>query len=520
MKHYRKILFCFLCVFPALFQTGRGPFLAAQNLREGPEGLKAGETVIIPVKGDIEPSLTAFVLREARKAEAGGAAFIVFEIDTFGGRVDSALQITSFISSIGEAQTVAWVRNSGESMGVSWSAGALIAFSCSRIYMARGTSMGAAAPVIIAGGEAESAGEKTVAAVRSQMAALAELNGHPPGIALAMVDADVELWEVRCFGETGVLTLQELERLEWEETPVERVAVVNPSGKLLSLTAGEAVRFGLARGLSDDRESLLEALGTEGPVRESVPGAADQALSWISSGPIQAVLIIIGLLLIFLEIQTPGFGLPGVGAILAFLAVFGPGALLGRVGSLEILLFLLGLGLLAVEIFLLPGFGAAGISGLLLIGLSLILSMQDFVIPRFEWEWGLMGRNAVVVSAGLLAAILGLAIIALLGPKIRIFDGLTLKTRITGTAADAALEGAILPPGDAGPEGDSRSLVGKRGVAVTTLRPSGKAEIEGRIYPVEADGAFIEAGTPLELIQVQGNRIVVRGFREGAPGNV
>jgi membrane-bound serine protease (ClpP class) len=512
MKPCGIYLILLLWIFPVLVQTGRGPFLEAQSPRER----AAGGTWIIPVKGDIEPSLTAFVLREARKAVMEGAAFIVFEIDTFGGRVDSALQITSLISSIGEAQTVAWVRNSGESMGVSWSAGALIAFSCSRIYMARGTSMGAAAPVTPGAGGMDAAGEKTVAAVRSQMAALAELNGYPPGIALAMVDADVELWEARRSGETEVLTLQELERLEREGAPVERVAVISPPGKLLSLTAGEALRFGLVRGLADDRESLLEALGAAGPVGESLPGAADQVLSWLSSGPIQVVLIILGLVLIFLEIQTPGFGLPGVGAILAFLAVFGSGALLGRVGSVEILLFLLGVGLLAVEIFLLPGFGAAGISGLLLIALSLILSMQDFVIPRFEWEWGLLGRNAVVVSIGLLAAILGLAIIALLGPKIRIFDGLTLKTRISGTANgpedSAGLEGAPGPERPDGPDGPSGSLAGKRGIAVTTLRPSGKAEIEGRIYPVEGDGVFIEAGTSLEVIQVRGNRIVVRAL--------
>jgi membrane-bound serine protease (ClpP class) len=506
MKACGKLLFLFLCIFPALVQTGRGPFLAAQS-REGVR--------IIPVKGDIENALTAFVLREGRKALAEGAAFIVFEIDTFGGRVDSALQIASFISSIGEAQTIAWVQNSGESLGVSWSAGALIAFSCSRIYMARGTSMGAAAPVIAgAGGEVEAAGEKTVAAVRSQMAALAERNGYPPGIALAMVDADVELWEVRRSGETGVLTLQELDRLEREGAEVERVAVVSPPGKILSLTAGEALRFGLARGLADDRESLLEVLGAEGPLTESLPGAADQALSWLSSGPVQAILIIIGLVLIFLEIQTPGFGIFGVGAILAFLAVFGSGALLGRVGSLEILLFLLGLGLLVVELFLLPGFGAAGISGLLLIALSLILSMQDFVIPRSEWEWGLLGRNAVVVSIGLLAAILGLALIALLGPKIRIFDGLTLKTRITGTAAGPLSPGNSPAGEPAEAEEDYGKLAGKTGIAATTLRPSGKVEIEGRRYSAEGDGVFIEPGRPVEVVLVQGNRIVVREKNE------
>jgi membrane-bound ClpP family serine protease len=123
---------------------------------------------IIPVQGDIKPSLVAFVRREAHKALARGAAFIIFEIDTFGGRVDSALQITSFITSLENVKTVAWVRNSENSMGVSWSAGALIAFSCQEIYMAAGTSMGAAAPVVMgADGSTQGTGEKTVAAVRS-----------------------------------------------------------------------------------------------------------------------------------------------------------------------------------------------------------------------------------------------------------------------------------------------------------------------------------------------------------------
>jgi membrane-bound serine protease (ClpP class) len=464
--------------------------------------------------------MAAFVRREVRKALAEEAAFIVFEIDTFGGRVDSALQITSFITSVTNAQTIAWVHNSGESMGVSWSAGALIALACSRIYMAQGTSMGAAAPVTVgADGTADAAGEKTVAAVRSQMAALAERNGHPQGIALAMVDLDVELWEVSVNGEVKALTLTELERLEQgssgEEEPsptVERLSVISPQGKLLSLTAGEACRFGLARGFADDRDALFAALGAAGTVTESIPSVADGVLSFLTSAPVQAILIILGIVMLFLEIQTPGFGITGVTAIIAFLTVFGSGALLGKVESLEIILFLLGVGLLSVEIFLLPGFGVTGISGLILIGISLIFSMQDFVIPRFEWEWGLLGRNAAVVSAGLLAAITGIAVIALLGPRIKIFDPLTLKTRITGTAAGP------IPPGDSLIGGeeyieDYGMLTGKTGTAATTLRPSGKVEIEGRLYIAEGEGLFVEPGSPVAVVRVQGSRIVVRPLK-------
>ncbi|MDR1374923.1 MAG: nodulation protein NfeD, partial [Treponema sp.] len=314
---------------------------------------------------------------------------------------------------------------------------------------------------------------------------------------------------------TEALTREELERLEGDPARrVERISELSPPGKLLSLTAGEACRLGLA-GLADDQEDLLSALGAEAAIGESVPGFADGIIAFLTSGVVQVILIVIGIVMVFLEINTPGFGLPGAAALVAFILVFGSSALLGRVGSLELVFFLTGIGLLAVEIFVLPGFGIAGISGLVLVGLSLVLSMQDFILPRFEWEWSLLGRNVVVVVIGIIAAITGIAVIALMGPKIRIFDGLTLKTRIVGTAGgpdpDAALPGA----GDdglpvAGEDADYAALTGKTGAAATTLRPSGKAEIGGECFTVEADGLFIEAGSKVKVVRVYGNRIIVR----------
>jgi membrane-bound serine protease (ClpP class) len=485
------------------------PLFAQAPAGEG--GENRGLAWIIPIQGDIEPSVTAFVRREGRKAMDQGAAYIIFEIDTFGGRVDSALQITSFITSIKQARTIAWVNSGEGSMGVSWSAGALIAMACQDIYMAAGTSLGAAAPVTVGtDGQTEGTGEKTVSAVRAQMAALAERNKHPVEIARAMVDYDVELWEAAIGGETRILTAQELELLEkdagTEDAKPERRTLISPKGKLLSLTSGEAQRYGLARGLADDRDSLLSAIGAVPPAVESVPGAADEIISLLTSAPVQVLLIILGLVMIFLEINSPGFGIPGVVAIIAFLTVFGSGAMLGRVGSLEIILFLIGLGLLVVEIFITPGFGFMGISGFILIGVSLLLSMQDFVIPRFEWEWTILGRNAVVVFVSLIAAITGIAVIVLLGPRVRLFDKLTLQTQITGTAA-----GPLPPDGttDAA-EQEGQSLVGKIGIAATPLRPVGRVEIDSEVYEAQAEGLFVEKGRGVKVTRVRGNSITVR----------
>ncbi|MCL1815760.1 MAG: nodulation protein NfeD [Treponema sp.] len=487
--------------------------VSAVFAEEMPFGTERAATAwIIPIEGDIEPAMVTFVRREARRALDEGAQYLIFEVDTFGGRVDSALQITSFIMSIKKAKTIAWVRNSESSMGVSWSAGALIALSCSQIYMANGTSMGAAAPVTIGSdGKTEGTGEKTVAAVRSQIAALAEKNGHPKGIALAMVDYDVELWEVEADGEIKVLTLQDLERMEslrpgQKDAPrtLRRVGIISPKGKLLSLTAGEAYHFGLTRGLADDRVELLDHLEAV-MLEESFPSTWDSVISFMVSGPVQGVLILIGLILLFMELQNPGFGIPGTIGIISFVLVFGSSFMLGRVGSLEIILFILGLGLLAVEVFLIPGFGAVGISGIILIGLSLIFSMQDFVIPQFDWEWTLMGRNAIVVCGGLLAAITGIAILALMGPKLKMFNRLTLKTQIDQTASEGGgwhKDGTV--------EFDYSKLIGKTGKAVTVLRPIGKAEIDGDTFQVETGGSFINVGAEIKVARVQGNTIIVR----------
>ncbi len=460
---------------------------------------------VIPIKGDIEPSTAVFVRRNAEAALRAGAGILVFDIDTFGGRVDSALRISSYIGSIRGARTVAFVSSGPESMGVSWSAGALIAFSASAIYMAPGTSMGAAAPVIMSpDGQSQGAGEKTVSAVRSQMAALAEKNGHPPLLALAMVDADVELIELSVAGETRLATAEETASLEKSRPgQVERVRTVSAKGKLLSLTAGEAERYGLSEGTVADLDALASLLGSPGPATEVSPSGADKLVVFITSGGVQALLILIGLVALFLEINSPGFGLPGTVAIIAFFTLFGTNALMGSVGSLEIILFILGIGLLAVEIFILPGFGVAGISGIVLIGAALVFSMQDFVIPTVSWEWDLLGRNVMTVVAGLLAGIAGIGVLALAGPRIKLFDRLMLKTTIEGTAGGALGTDAEAPAPPASP------LEGRRGVARTVLRPSGRAEIDGVAYSVETDGLFLPEGTPVRVLKVQGSRIVV-----------
>ncbi|MDR1625759.1 MAG: nodulation protein NfeD [Spirochaetia bacterium] len=469
-----------------------------------------GGAFVVPIHGDIEPSMTTHVRRQAGKALGDGAAFLIFDIDTFGGRVDSALQISSFIGSLEGVKTVAYIRQSPQGMGVSWSAGALIAMSCSAIYMAPGTSIGAAAPVVQGQEGVQSAGEKNISAVRAQMAALAEKNGHPVPLALAMVDYDVALVEIEEEGRISAVFVEEAERLERERPGrVRRGPVVSAEGKLLSLTAGEALRYGLSSGTEGAYSSLLKTLNAAPELRSLEPSSADAVVAFLASGGLQGILILVGLGALFLEISTPGFGIPGSVAILCFVAIFGTNAMLGTVDSSEILLFLLGIGLLVLEIFVIPGFGVAGVSGIVLVGAALVLSMQDFVIPDVPWEWDVLYGNILTVGAGLCAGIAGIVALALFAPRLRLFDRLTLKTAIRGTSGGPLPGDGDVPAG--GGEGFvPPGLEGQCGKAVTVLRPSGRAEFGGVEYSVETDGAFVAAGTPLVALRVRGNHILVK----------
>lgn len=490
---------------------------AAAQLAEAGKPTAAGPTVyVIPIQGDIEPSTAVFVQRRIKSAIAAGAETLVFTIDTFGGRVDSALRVAAAIGAVVDARTVAYVGGGDGSLGVSWSAGALIAMSAKAIYMAPGTSIGAAAPVVATPeGGMEGADEKTVSAIRAQMAALAEKNGYPMGIALAMVDADVELVELIVDGKPLALTAEEAKILQSERgVAAELGRTLSAKGKLLSLTAGEAERYGLSSGTIGSMDELAVALAGEGAEWLALePSLADDIVVFLSSAAVQSILILIGLVALFIEINSPGFGIPGAVALVAFVLLFGSSMLMGTVGSLELVLFLVGMGLLVVEIFILPGFGVAGISGLALISGALVLSMQDFVLPRGEYQWDIFARNAATVGSGVLLGILGIGVLIVLSPKLKLFSRLALNTAITGTASGApapeAGDPGLIEPASAPADQSYWPPLGEEGVAETTLRPVGRARFGSRLVTVEAEGRFVEAGSRLRVVALRGGSVFV-----------
>ncbi|HSE04332.1 MAG TPA: NfeD family protein, partial [Methylomirabilota bacterium] len=346
------------------------------------------------------------------------------------------------------------------------SAGALISLAATTIVMAEGGTIGAAAPVQIGqpGAAPQPVAEKTVSYVRKEFRATAESRGRPPLVAEAMVDADVEI--------PGVIG----------------------KGKLLTLTTAEALKLKVADFRADSFEAALERLGlAAAEVRTARPTWAEEVLRFLTHPVVSSLLMTVGLIGIIVELRTPGFGVPGAVGLGSIALFFWGHWLVRLVGWEELLLVGVGVILLAIEIFVTPGFGATGILGIVSLVAGLALSL---VGAGATW--------AVIVTAlGRVAVSLLLAIAAALGllrflPRLPFGRRLVLETELTAREGFASA-----------PETD-RAWLGKRGTVTSPLRPAGIADIEGERVDVVSDGEFIEAGDPITVVRVDGNRIVVR----------
>jgi membrane-bound serine protease (ClpP class) len=417
---------------------------------------------VAPVEGMIDLGLAPFVDRVLREATDAGAAAVILEINTFGGRVDAAVVIRDALLNA-KVPTVAFINKRAIS------AGALIALATEKIVMGDGGTIGAATPVQMGqpGAPAQPVEEKTVSYVRKEFRATAEARKRPPLVAEAMVDADVEIPDL-----------------------IEK-------GKLLTLTTDEALKHKVADFRTDTIEEVLKQLGLVGAeIRRASPNWAENFVRFLTHPVVSSLLMTIGILGIILEVRTPGFGVPGTLGIGSLALFFWGHWLVQLAGWEEMLLVVSGLALLAAEIFIIPGFGVAGVLGIaaLLSGLSLSL-----IGGGATWDFILKAVGRVIFS--LLLAVVGSLVLLRFLPRLPFGKRLILATGL------AAGEGYASPP-----ETD-QNWRGKGGIAVSPLRPSGIADVEGERVDVVSDGEFIEAGAQIVVSRVDGNRIVVRRRR-------
>lgn len=459
------------------------------------------KVTVIPVSGEVSPSMENF-LRRAMQARADDPeAIFVFEMDTFGGRVDSALKIVDDILTIPKGRTIAYVKTKAIS------AGALIALSCQDLYMRPSTTIGDCAPISITSDGPVEMGEKFQSPLRAKFRTLARRNNYPPELAQAMVTADLEIIRVELADQVRYLSSEEFDNLDPEKKKeIISSKTVVAKGELLTMDDAEALKFNFSRGTVSSLTALLDELGySDYPLERMEPNWSESLVTLIAM--ISPILMLIGMAGLYIEMKTPGLGAPGLLGILCLGLVFFSQYLVGLADYTELLLLLTGVILLAVEVFVLPGFGIAGITGFICIGLGMILSFQDFVLPdpTQPWQADIMMDNFLKISFSLVTAFLaGLTAIRYVLPQInRVVDGPYLNE----TLADSRDE--------------SRELAGIRagatGRAVTALRPSGKIDIEGELVQAVTEGEFVESDTPVRILRIDGNRIIVSQNIESDP---
>lgn len=446
------------------------PGLAAGASNDAPKTV-----YILPIREDIMPALTYVVRRGVKEAMEAKADLLILDMDTDGGRIDVTREIISILENF-KGRTVTYVNKSA------FSAGAFISVATQEIYMAPQSVIGAAAPIMIApGGQVEGMPDtverKMTSAVRAMVRTSAEKNGHNVEVVEAMIDKTREL---KVDGE-----------------------VLNEKGQILTLTNLQAEKnYGnppkplLSKGTVDSLDGLIKQLGFGGAKRVEVkPTGAEKLGTFLEK--ISPLLLIIGAIGIYIELKTPGFGLPGIVALASFSIYFLGGYIAGLSGIEWLAVFIIGLALLFLELLVFPGTLALGLAGAMLMVVALVMALVDVYpgMPRIPTLPQLQGPLQTLGIAAVGAAVAVLALARVL-PETPIFRRL-VSTTASGEASTVAAELTRM------------SRVGLEGVAVSQLRPGGKAQFGEEIVDVITQGELLPKGTRVRIIGNSATEAVV-----------
>jgi membrane-bound serine protease (ClpP class) len=531
--------------------------LAGENVGAQAPDASDAFVVVCPITGMVDDGMAVVVERAVK--ESAGAAALILEVDTPGGLVDSAIEITKSIMSA-PCPTIAYVKGMG-----AISAGALISYACKDIVMAPGTNIGASAPIMMgveqASGDVD---EKTKSYLRSRYRALAEVNGHDPLLAEAMVDAKIEVWGTR--GEDGryvfvrgsgkeipeapaaapetpadplqkALTetlkgigkenerareiLRQALAASEPEPPAETPPAEAPtepepqpetsgmelicrSGELLTLTTSEALKYGIIPTAAETLDAALEHFDYAELRRVPiVPTWSEALFRWLTSPLISGLLLMLGIGGIYVELRTPGIGLPGIIGACCLALFFGSHLVIGLANWIDILLVLVGLALVLAELFLIPGFGVTGTAGIFCILAGVYLSLTRVPIPQYSWEFQRLQNAGQTITTATVLFLLFVAVTWKFFPKTPFYRWLVLA-HTQDPSLGYAVQGAE----------QAEAAIGLRGVAETVLRPAGRGRFGGKTYDVVTQGEYIEPGKPIEIVQVAGNRYVVTAHPE------
>lgn len=504
--------------------SGRGPAKAVKSAQSAPR------VVIIPVEEQVDFGLKAFLERAVKEALVEKPDIILFKVNTYGGELQSAFDIVDLMMGITQCSTYAYVEQKAIS------AGALISLANNRIAMGKGTTIGDCAPITQGQDGIVMLGEKIQSPLRAKFRTLAERNGYPTLLTEAMVTADLGVVAalpgdslrktlakglVRTGARSGsgkgmadtardgpesrgtagtayrFFTARQWDNLsDKDKQAYTSHKVVAAEGQLLTLTDREAQEYGLSQG---SYASLDEFIASKGWTR-----SGEWATTWSEDlvrviGTFAPILMLLGFGALYLEFKTPGLSVFGLIGLTCLGIVFGSKYAVGLANYTELLVLLAGVVFFLAEIYLFPGTFIAGGIGLVLMIIALTLSLQDYTLPDPQMPWEL---KDMVQNLSLTVGMAGLAVFIPLIAARWLLPYLPAKVQVISGATLAGAR-AVSPETRAVQQGFS-------GTTRTALRPTGKAQFGGQVLEVSSRGEYIEAGKPVEVVRIEGNKIVVR----------
>jgi membrane-bound serine protease (ClpP class) len=416
------------------------------------------KVMVMEIRAEIDPRMGRYVKLALEHAQKTKADYIIVDMDTFGGALDDTKEI---VDQLMDLKIPVWVFINSDAA----SAGALISIACDSIYMAPGATIGAATVV---DGSGAAAPDKYQSYMRSIMRSTAEENGRDPRIAEGMVDENVVIDSLK------------------------------QAGKVITFTTSEAMENGYCEAKVETIEEILKRNNVADYEIETFRlGAVEKIIAFFLNPFISGLLILVIIGGIYFELQTPGVGFPLIAAIVALVLYLVPYYLNGLAAYWEILALFIGVLLIIAELFFIPGFGIAGVSGITLTIVSLVLIMlnNDF----FNFEFVPLG-DIVVATFATLGGLIGGVVLLFVGGA-RLTQTKAFQ-RIALTDTQEVSKGYTV--------NNLKNLMGQQGTTQTVLRPSGKVLIGGEVYDAFTRGDFIEKGETIEVIGTEGVTLRVK----------
>ena len=425
----------------------------------------ATKVVILPLEDEIDARAWQHTRRACEKAVEDQAELFVIRMNTYGGALDAADSIRTSLMHL-PVPTVAYINHNAAS------AGALIALACDSVFMTPGSSIGAATVV---DGQGQPMPDKYQAYMSSIMRSTAERHGK------WLADGDT------------ILT--------WRRDPTIAASMVNPDS-VTAFTSSEAVAAGFSDGTVSSLDEMFERLGVEDPDIETFePTLTDDIIGFLSNTGVRALLVMLIIGGIYMEMHTPGLGFAAAVSLVAACLYFLPMLISGTLPAWIVITLVIGVVLIALELFVIPGFGICGIAGIIAVVVALGAAITPVVGSDDNVTLAIISRPLITVGIGLIAAVALVAwITSRHGPKFfRRHSELLLTQDIKNGYIGV----------DMGPA----KLVGHKATAMTDMRPAGKILFEGEVYDAVSTGAFIDAGSHLKILRYENAQLYVEPTR-------